>query len=153
MKTMDIEIFVINPADNREVRASDWISMGRERVIKGNWLVIRAEGMIPFKISKNNLYEKCVTASFDECKRTATFSRSRLGKESEWIITHEAKMYFGLDKIIAAMEGEVIGCKPTYTEDGTVVQSYSSNGNVNITDPSALPDNTEIYARIFRDAK
>ena len=147
---MKIDIYILNPDDDREVRSDNWIMQPRNQAIKGNWLVIRAEGFKPFMVYKNNIFEKCVTADFFDCIKSASHSNCRLGTEFEWRIVHEAKMRNGLDSILSAIEGDVIGSKPTYTEDGTVVRSYISDGYMETFDRSKLIGRTEIFARNFK---
>ena len=150
---MEIKIFVIDPDNNSEIPADVWISQARTKAIKGNWLVIRGKDFPAFMVHKNNMYEKCATADFFDCSKTASHSNSRLGTEFEWRIVHDAKMHNGLDKILATIEGDVIGCKPTFTEEGTVVRSYIRNGYMETFDRSNLIGRMEIFARIFRSIK
>lgn len=150
MLNMKIDIFIIDPDNKREVPADAWIAQTRAKAIKGNWIVLRADNFPPFMVHKNNMYEKCVTADYYDCAKTASFTNSRLGTEFEWRVVHEAKMHNGLDRIIATIEGDVIGCKPTYTEDGTVVRSYTRDGYMETFDRSQFLGRAEIFARIFR---
>lgn len=147
---MKINIYIIDPTDGREIPADAWISQSRNKAIRGAWLVIRADGFPAFIISKNDLYPKCQTSDFFDSAKTASHIGCRLGNENEWQIVHEAKMHNNLDRIIATIEGDVVGCKYTYTENGNVVRSYTRDGYMETFDRSKLIGRTEIFARGFK---
>ena len=122
---MTPKIYIIDQDTNEEIPADVFIKRDRTECVKARWLVVRCKGIKPFKISKNNLYEKCQTADFTDRTISANRSQSRLGTETEWRILHDAKDKCGLDTIISALEGDVIGCKFCYTQDGAIVRHYS----------------------------
>lgn len=147
---MRIDIYIINPDNGREMDANIWILQSRSEAVKGMWLVIRADGLPPFMIHKNNLYDRCATADFFDCVKTSSHSGCRLGKEAEWWAVHEAKMHSGLDRILTAIEGDVIDSKLSYTEEGSVVRSFSRDGYMETFERAKLTGRTEIFARNFK---
>lgn len=146
-----LRIYIIDPITGAEVEPEKWLNRAKSQVTAAQYIVFRGIARIrPFKISKDNLYEKCITTDFVTSKLSANRSGSRLGTVAEWAIVHEAKMRLGLDKILMAINGEVIGCKPTYTEDGTVVRSYTRDGYMETFDRPQIIGRTEIFARVFK---
>lgn len=147
---MKIDIYIIDPDTALVFPADAWLSRERASIIKCSWLIIHADGFPPFQIHKNNLYDRCATADYIDCCRSASHSSSRLGTEIEWRIVHEAKIHNGLDRILSAIDGDVVGCKPTFTENGTVVRSYCTDGYMETFDRSKLIGRVEIFARAFK---
>lgn len=147
---MRIEIYIIDPDTGHEIPADAWLSKRKASAIKCNWLVIRADGYPAFQINKNNLLDNCAAVDYIDSCKSASHSSSRLGTEIEWRIVHEAKIHNGLDRIIAAIDGDVVGCKPTFTENGTVVRSYCADGYMETFDRGKLIGRAEIYARSFK---
>ncbi len=147
---MRIELFILDPEKYRPVPVGDWMKRGRAAAITATWIVIKTDVLPPFTISKDDLYDRCKTFDFFESARTATYSGSRLGTEAEWACVHEAKMRYGLDNILAAMDGNVVASKPAWTESGTVVRSFTSEGKMRCGGRGDYPENEEIFARRFK---
>ena len=145
---MEIKLSIIDSA-GKEIPAEVWIGLPFQKACACTWVVIRAKGVQPFKISKNNLIEKCRTLDYYDCAHIASYANGRLGSSIEWQIVHEAKMRHGLDILLAAIDGDVIGCKPTYTDDDTVVRSYTGKGYMESFSRSQMIGRCEIYARKF----
>lgn len=146
-----LKIYIIDPLTGEEIEPEKWLNRAKSQATAAQYIVFRGIARIrPFKISKDNLYEKCASTDFATSKLSASRSGSRLGTATEWAIVHDAKIHHGLDSILTAIGGEVIGCKPTYTEDGTVVRSYTRDGYMETFDRPQIIGRTEIFARVFK---
>lgn len=146
-----LRIYIIDPITGAEVEPEKWFNRANAKMTAAQYIAFRGIARIrPFKISKDNLYKKCLTTDFATSKLSANRSGSRLGTVAEWAIVHEAKMRLGLDKILMAIDGEVIGCRPTFTESGDIVRSYIANGHMERFDRGTFDEKTqEVFARRF----
>jgi hypothetical protein len=146
-----LRIYIIDPLTSEEIEPEKWLNRAMSQVAAAQYIVFRGIARIrPFKISKDNLYEKCASTDFVTSKLSAGRSGSRLGTVAEWAIVHDAKIHHGLDRILMAINGDVIGCKPTYTESGDIVRSYTPIGHMERFEQGTFDEKAqEIFARRF----